>query len=341
MSDFPPIEISDHEFGYDTPHHKHILVIKLGALGDFIQALGPMAAIRRHHPDAEITLLTTQPYVSLGMTCGYFDRVWTDTRPKWKDFKGWLALRRKLREGKFERVYDLQNNDRTGFYLKLFGNKAKPEWVGAAPGASHRNNSPERTAGAAIHGHIQTLALAGISDIVIDDLRWVEGNFAHFITQEGLKKPYVLLAPGSAPEHLEKRWPAENYGYIARIVDGWGYQPVVIGTKHEAALAEKICSIHAGTLNLTGKTALTDLVILARYAAGAIGNDTGPMHLIAPTGCPALVLFSGRSQPHRHAPHGPLVKTHQVNDLNTLSVDEVEKMIGNRWLRYPGSTEDE
>ena len=41
---------------------QRILVIKLGALGDFIYALGPMAAIRRHHKDARITLLTTAPF---------------------------------------------------------------------------------------------------------------------------------------------------------------------------------------------------------------------------------------------------------------------------------------
>ncbi|MBT4888118.1 MAG: ADP-heptose--LPS heptosyltransferase, partial [Rhodospirillales bacterium] len=34
---------------------ERILVIKLGALGDMIQALGPMAAIRKHHPNAHIT----------------------------------------------------------------------------------------------------------------------------------------------------------------------------------------------------------------------------------------------------------------------------------------------
>ncbi|HZT52668.1 MAG TPA: ADP-heptose--LPS heptosyltransferase, partial [Stellaceae bacterium] len=39
-----------------------ILVIKLGALGDFVQAMGPAAAIRAHHPRAEITLLTAAPY---------------------------------------------------------------------------------------------------------------------------------------------------------------------------------------------------------------------------------------------------------------------------------------
>lgn len=328
-----------HEYDYDTPPHKNILVIKLGALGDFIQALGPMAAIRQHHPDAYITLLTTQPFVSFGMNCGYFNRVWTDDRPKWNNIKGWLSLRHKLNEGHFDRVYDLQNNDRTALYLKLFKARKRPEWVGAAAGASHRNNSPSRTAAGALEGHIETLALAGIHDVVIDDLRWVVGDFAHFINDEGLEKPYVLLVPGAAPGRPEKQWPAENYGHLARIIDGWGYQPVIIGTRHEAALAETICRIHPRALNLTGKTALSDLAVLARYAAGAIGNDTGPMHLIAPTGCPSLVLFSQHSQPHRHAPRGPSVRTHQVRELTELPLAEVEKLIGDRWLRQPGKIE--
>lgn len=326
------------EFGYETPPHKRILIIKLGALGDFIQALGPMAAIRRHHPDAEITLLTTKPFISFGLACGYVDHVWTDTRPGWKNLKGWLELRRKLRGGRFERVYDLQNNDRTALYLKMMGPR-HTEWVGAAPGASHRNDDPARTRGTALAGHVQTLALAGIHDIVLDDLRWAHGDFAHFVNKEGLQRPYVLLVPGSAPERLEKRWPAENYAQLARIVDGWGYQPVLIGTHHESELGQRICALHPRTLNLMGKTALFDLVVLARHAAGAIGNDTGPMHLIAPTGCPALALFSKHSLPHRHAPQGPHVKTHQVDDLKTLKVEDVEKLIGARWFRQPGRNE--
>lgn len=331
MNTLPSPSPQHDEFGFDTPPHKRILIIKLAALGDFIQALGPMAAIRRHHPDADITLLTTAPFVSLGLSCGYVDRVWTDTRPKWSDVKSWLALRKKFHDVGFDRVYDLQNNDRTAFYLKLFPRKT--EWVGTAPGASHRNAEKSRTAGTGLQGHIETLALAGIDDIVIDDLRWVEGNFTHFVNEEGLKKPYVLLAPGSAPRHPEKRWPASHYGQLARILDGWGYQPVIIGTHHEADLAETICDIHKDSLNLTGKTALSDLVVLARHAAGAIGNDTGPMHVITPTGCPSLVLFSKHSQPHRHAPCGPVVKTHQVDELTALTVEDVEKLLSVRWFR--------
>ena len=51
-------------------------MIKLGALGDFIQACGPFRAIRDHHVGANITLLTTVPFVPLAEATGYFDIVW-------------------------------------------------------------------------------------------------------------------------------------------------------------------------------------------------------------------------------------------------------------------------
>ena len=69
-----------------------ILVIKLSAFGDFILALGPMAAIRRHHADAQITLLTTAPFVSLARESGYFDDICVDLRPGLTDVRGWSRL---------------------------------------------------------------------------------------------------------------------------------------------------------------------------------------------------------------------------------------------------------
>src|SRR5690349_19476948 len=142
-----------------------ILIIKLGALGDFIQAMGPMAAIRRHHPQAHITLLTTNPFREFAFECGYFDEVVVDDRPGPLNIGGWAKLKKFLNEEKFNRVYDLQNNDRTGFYFKLLDSKNRPEWVGIAKGASHQNKSPSRSLGHAFDGHIETLALAGITDV--------------------------------------------------------------------------------------------------------------------------------------------------------------------------------
>lgn len=298
---------------------KRILVIKLGALGDFIQALGPMAAIRRHHADAHITLLTTKAFETLARACGYFDDVWLDSRPKWHNVKGWLALRARFNDGSFVRVYDLQNNDRTSCYLKLFS--PRPEWVGVAKGASHRNTSSERTKGNAFDGHVQTLALAGVKDVSVDRLEWMTGAQGF-----ELQTPYVLVVPGSAPSRPEKRWPQDCYAGLCKTLVVHGYTPVLIGTRDEQETLSAIQSSVPQVVNLCGQTKLTDIPALARSAYGAIGNDTGPMHLIAPTGCASIILFSKASNPKRHAPLGQHVITMQKPDLSNLSVDEVWKI---------------
>jgi len=296
---------------------QNILVIKLGALGDFIQALGPMKAIRKHHPHDKITLLTTKPFVKLAEKTGYFDDIWIDDRPKWFHIKQWLDLRKKFNKGTFCRVYDLQNNDRTSFYFKLFS--PKPEWVGIASGASHRNTSPERTKGQAFDGHIQTLKLAGIENIEIDPMDWIDEDIDVF----DLSRPYVLIVPGSAPSRPEKRWPSYYYGQLCLDLQEKGYQPVLIGTEDERDVTAQIKQICAEAYDLTGKTTLFQIIALARGAFGSVGNDTGPMHMIAPTGCPSLVLFSKGSDPVRHAPKGKKVISLQRETLDDLSVDEV------------------
>ena len=87
-------------------------------------------AIRAHHADARITLLTTAPFVDLAQACGYFDEVWIDGRPSIMQFGDWLALGRKLRAGGFARVYDLQTSDRSATYFRLFGWRRRPGMVG-------------------------------------------------------------------------------------------------------------------------------------------------------------------------------------------------------------------
>ncbi|MCB9979480.1 MAG: glycosyltransferase family 9 protein [Rhodospirillales bacterium] len=295
-----------------------ILVIKLGALGDFIQALGPMAAIRQHHPDAHITLLTTPPFADMARETGYFNAVESRPRLRRTDVRGWMALRRWLKAGRFTRVYDLQNSERTAIYLRLFGFHP-PEWVGAARGASHRNASPERTKGHAFDGHVATLALAGIHDIAIDTLSWMKADISGF----GLSSPYALLVPGCSPEHPEKRWPPEHFSTVAKDLLQRGLRPVLIGTQADREATSFIAKNTPEALDLTGKTSLAQIAGLARGAALAIGNDTGPMHLIAATGCPVLALFSGRSDPVRAKPKGERVILLRRNDLADLPPKDV------------------
>ena len=59
-----------------SPAGGKILVIKHGALGDFVLSMGPFAAIRVHHAQAQIALLTTAPFAELARRSGYFGRIW-------------------------------------------------------------------------------------------------------------------------------------------------------------------------------------------------------------------------------------------------------------------------
>src|SRR5439155_22646206 len=95
---------------------RRILVIRLSAFGDFIQSLGPMAAIRDCHKGDRISLLTTGPFAGFAEELGLFDDVLVDERPKPLALPGWLALRRRLRLGRFDRVYDLQTATRSNVY---------------------------------------------------------------------------------------------------------------------------------------------------------------------------------------------------------------------------------
>jgi len=294
-----------------------ILVIKLGALGDFIQAAGPMQAIRKSHPNAEITLLTTAPFLEFAQACNYFNHIWLDKKPRWFQIARWQKLKRKLNEANFTRVYDLQNSDRTALYFKLFS--PKPEWVGAVKGASHRNNSPERIKGHAFDGHVQTLSLAGINNINVDPLLWLSDDISHF----ALKKPFVLLVPGASPGRSEKCWPAENFAALAKNLAAQNYQPVILGSKNEKQISEIISRECPSALDLTGKTSLAQIASLARNSAACIGNDTGPVHLIAATGCPVLALFSGTSNISKHGPKGENVQILQENNLESLKPETV------------------
>lgn len=296
---------------------ERILVIKLGALGDFIYALGAMAAIRRAHKDAHISLLTTRPFAAMGQACGYFNEVLIDPKPKAWDIFGWLSLRRMFARGGWQRVYDLQNNDRTEIYARLF--PRLPEWVGAGSRATIRNDDPERPKHHAFLGHVATLKLAGIADTDLDPLLWMKGDLTAF----ALSKPYVLLVPGSSPGHPEKRWPILSYRSLAARLIRQGFHPVLLGTKAEGDVTGEIAR-GLPVIDLTGRTDLFDIPELARGAVCAIGNDTGPMHMACVTGTPAIVLFcSKKSTIQKHGPQGRRVRALEAEDLTSISVDGV------------------
>ncbi|CAH2604789.1 ADP-heptose--lipooligosaccharide heptosyltransferase II [Rhodovastum atsumiense] len=272
-----------------------ILVIRLGALGDFVLSFGPFAAIRARHARDEITLLTTAPFASLARRAPWFDRVEVDARPSWWNLPGLARLRHQL--AGFDMVYDLQTSGRSSWYFLPAG---RPSWSGIARGCSHPHANPRRDFMHTLERQREQLEAAGVTAFPRPELGWLTRKPAL-----DLPERFALLVPGAAPSRPRKRWPAECYGAVAAGVAEAGLVPVVVGTAAEAPLAATIRASCPAALDLTGGTTIADIAGLAARAVLAVGNDTGPMHLAAAVGCRCVVLFSADSDPVLTAPRGP------------------------------------
>ncbi len=299
-----------------------VLAIRHGALGDVIQTLGPLQAIRRHHPDAHLVGLTGSAFADLLRASGWFQEVWVDDRPPLWRLGSWLGTVRRLRAAGFDRVYDLQTSSRTAWYFRLMGSPA-PEWSGIAPGASHPHGNPGRVEMHTADRQAEQLRLAGIASVPPPDVSWLDAD----VSRLGLPDRFALLVPGGSAHRPAKRWPIARYAALAEALSGLGLTSVIAGTREESGLAREIASTIAGAVDLTGRTSILELAGVARRAQLAIGNDTGPMHVTAAVGCPSLVLFSAESDPARCAPRGRLVETLRRPDLADLSVADVVSVV--------------
>jgi len=299
--------------------HRNILVIKLGALGDIVLALGPFAAIRERHHEANIVLLTTPAFEKFLEPSGYFDQIWTDNRPALWQVPDWLKLKSRLRKRGFTLVYDLQTSDRSGWYFRLFDKKNRPEWSGIANGCSYPHANPNRDFMHSIERQNEQLAIAGINSVPPADLSWVTADISRF----GLQNRFVIMMPGGSPHRLAKRWPTKSYAELAVRITENGSQPVVLGSSAEALLAQEVIRRCPEAIDLCGQTELKDIAVLARNAVGAVGNDTGPTHIAAAAGCQTVVLFSGASDPALTAPRGVSVTVLRQKNLANLSIESV------------------
>jgi ADP-heptose:LPS heptosyltransferase len=303
-----------------------ILVIKLSALGDFVLAFPAFERIRAAHPGARITLLTTEPFESLAASSPFFDRVETDGRPRGP--AGWLGLVLRLRVAGYDRVYDLQNNDRTNAYFQALRPFA-PAWSGVAAGASlpHRNRA--RMGMHALERQAQQLEAAGIwpdaptrpLSAAPPDITWILAK-APKARAAPTPRPVVVLIPGSSAHRTEKRWPIDHYGLLAKRLQAEGFDIVIVGGLQESELAHAIQRHAPRSRDLTGRTDFAQIAVLGARAALAVGNDTGPVHLIAAAGAPTIALFSSASDPALCGPRGH-VTVFQAPDLADVTVDTV------------------
>jgi ADP-heptose:LPS heptosyltransferase len=131
--------------------------------------------------------------------------------------------------------------------------------------------------------------------------------------------PYAVLHPvASAPD---KTWPAESFLAVARhLRDSWGLDPVFI-----AAAADPMDAF-SGYRVVSGAP-LVDVKALIAGASAFVGNDSGPAHMAAAFGVPAVVIFGGsdaeawrpwKARAEALVARGPIASVRKEDVIETL-----------------------
>ncbi len=115
-------------------------------------------------------------------------------------------------------------------------------------------------------------------------------------------EPVVLVFPGvgSGPG---KRWPPGRYvKLIEHLRATYRARVFLDGMEHDHPLCKTIAALTSPCRNLAGSHSGRALFALIRRANLVIASDSGPIHIAAATGTPAIAIF-GPTDPRVWAPH--------------------------------------
>lgn len=295
---------------------KHILLIKHGALGDLIQATGVMKDVRNQYADAEISLLTSERYLSLMSACPFIDHIIIDNRDSIIHLLTYWKLGKLLSSVQFDMVIDLQNSNRTRFYQYWWFRKT--QWIG------RQHNQLRPISG--LNGLIDLLNLYGIATVFArqPDLTWLIGDKESLLQRLSIKTPYVALIPGSSAKHPEKRWPF--YAQLTQLLLNDGLDVVAILGPDENDLIETLpCKTLQGL----------DWMPLATVLKGAlyvVGNDTGPSHIASHVGAKGVAIFGPTTSAKRAEITHDDFYSIQLLDLNAFNAQQLYDWLGQRFL---------
>jgi lipopolysaccharide heptosyltransferase II len=274
-------------------------------------------SLRRSFPAARIDLLTSEnarPIADLLAAAGWVDTVWR------MPLLGRTAAAYRRTAGEFRRqqydaAVDLRGDARNVMLMWLAGATTR---VGMAGGGLTYLLTDVVDMGGIRHQAEQVAELVRRLGVEVVEpwprLPVPAENMAaagRWLAGQGIAADRPLCAFHLGAFYPAKVWPLGRFAEVAhRLGRKAGAQIVVVGGPDEAAAGRELAE-QAGRAGVTvavsaGQTSLpVTAAILARCAA-FLGNDSGPAHLAAAVGCPAIVLF-GPSDPDQYRPLGPRV----------------------------------
>ena len=285
------------------PHPKKVAIFRALQLGDMLNAVPALRALRTAFPEAQISLVGlpwAQEFVKRFRS--YLDTFipfpgfpgFPEQTPNVARFPSFLS---EIQAQSFDLAIQMQGSGEiSNSLMGLWGAKQYAGFY--LPGnycpdkdafLEYPDNEPEAWR------HLRLMEFLGIPlqgdelefPLFKEDWRALQQIKEDFHLQED----YVCIHPGA--RKAERRWPT---GYFAGVADGLaalGFQVVLTGTKEEAHLTAAVAQqMEVSAVDLAGKTSLGALAALVSRAHLVVSNDTGISHVAAALKTPSVILFA-------------------------------------------------
>jgi lipopolysaccharide heptosyltransferase II len=289
-----------------------ILLFKLGALGDLLMTTPLARQLRRQYPTAQIDYLTGRSFKRILEGNPNLDRVLPFPEEIFykRDPLGFGGLVRRIRRERYDTIFVLDRHWAFALTAFLFGigrrigfDRMGREGILLTDRVRFEEVRHE------VHYYLDLLAALANPDFEDVSMEFyphpADGEFAdRFFSGNGLDgKRVVCLAPGGGvnpgQEMAAKRWPADRYAELARLLLDGGFSVVLVGGEMDRPFGDRIRSlveIPSGIGATLGGSAA-----LMRKAFAVVASDGGPMHLAASVNDRVISIF-GPTDPRRLAP---------------------------------------
>lgn len=294
---------------------RRLLILRGGALGDFLVTLPAIALLRQRWPNAEIELIGNAVAAALAQTRGLLDRVYPQASARWLPLHGREPLPAELHAwlSGFDLILSFQP-DPAGDLAARFPLRAGQRFLAGPP---HPSSGP-----AAAH-YCAPLAQLGLAP----------AELVCPLSPLGPAEPVsggLLMHPGSGSPR--KNWPLERWLELAPLLPA----PVTL-LLGEAELARPLppplaaaraagaASLRLGgrELGLLWQPPLEELLRRLASARAFLGHDSGVSHLAACAGTPGLLLFGPTDPAIWKPPVAQLRALRPAGGLASLTVPEV------------------
>ena len=300
-----------------------IALVKLSSLGDVVHALPVAATLRAARPGAHLAWIVERREAAVLRGHPDLDEVIV------ADTRGWrrarrpaavraaladiAALRRRLRQARFEVALDLQALIKSGAVALASGAPLRVGFAarwGREPLSalfSNRRVQPPPSARHVVEQYLALLTPLGIEERKVEfrlpSTPAVETRMEAWLAAAGLEphRRLVVLNPGAG--RAAKRWPLAHFTALARRLahDADAHVLVTWGPGEEQAARTIVAGAPAAVL--APPTDLDALLALLRRASVMVAADTGPLHMAAALGIPCVGLY-GPTSAARNGPYG-------------------------------------